>query len=241
MDFRRWHWRAFLTGGGSAFWLLAYGIVYWALRLSLDSFTSTVLYMGYLLLLALFDFLITGTSPIRSICGSRPPVRVPHRWRVSRCIACMRVACVALASCIVYVMPCWTVDSCVSPFHRNHRLPRDVLGSPATVQCHPGRLRAGRQARSRVRATISLLFSSVLDVSLSLHGSMLGVVGMRAEHHSFHYPVYSRQLTIKMRNIRPCGTTLVLLYFKTTTATFWLPARKKASRPSMRSVEDNFW
>ena len=60
MDFRRWHWRAFLTGGGSAFWLLAYGIVYWALRLSLDSFTSTVLYMGYLLLLALFDFLITG-------------------------------------------------------------------------------------------------------------------------------------------------------------------------------------
>ncbi|KAI0745854.1 endosomal P24A protein [Earliella scabrosa] len=57
----RWHWRAFLIGGGSAFWLLAYGIVYWALRLSLDSMTSVVLYMGYLLLLALFDFLITGT------------------------------------------------------------------------------------------------------------------------------------------------------------------------------------
>ncbi|KAI8993096.1 Nonaspanin [Trametes punicea] len=57
----RWHWRAFLTGGGSAFWLLAYGIVYWASRLSLDSFSSTVLYFGYLLLLALFDFLITGT------------------------------------------------------------------------------------------------------------------------------------------------------------------------------------
>ncbi|PIL36112.1 transporter [Ganoderma sinense ZZ0214-1] len=57
----RWHWRAFLTGGGSAFWLLAYGIVYWALRLSLDSLTSAVLYFGYLLLLCLFDFLITGT------------------------------------------------------------------------------------------------------------------------------------------------------------------------------------
>ncbi|TBU45895.1 endosomal P24A protein [Dichomitus squalens] len=57
----RWHWRAFLTGGGSAFWLLGYGIVYWALRLSLDSFTSAVLYFGYLLLLCLFDFLITGT------------------------------------------------------------------------------------------------------------------------------------------------------------------------------------
>ncbi|KAI0743516.1 Nonaspanin [Daedaleopsis nitida] len=57
----RWHWRAFLTGGGSAFWLLAYGIMYFAFRLSLDSVTSVVLYMGYLLLLVLFDFLITGT------------------------------------------------------------------------------------------------------------------------------------------------------------------------------------
>ncbi|KAH9949582.1 endosomal P24A protein [Amylocystis lapponica] len=57
----RWHWRAFLTGGGSAFWLLAYGVFYWASRLSLDSFSSVVLYMGYLLLLALLDFLVTGT------------------------------------------------------------------------------------------------------------------------------------------------------------------------------------
>ncbi|KZT72084.1 hypothetical protein DAEQUDRAFT_809354 [Daedalea quercina L-15889] len=57
----RWHWRAFLTGGGSAFWLLAYGVFYWASRLSLDSFSSVMLYMGYLLLLALLDFLVTGT------------------------------------------------------------------------------------------------------------------------------------------------------------------------------------
>ncbi|EMD37390.1 hypothetical protein CERSUDRAFT_114062 [Gelatoporia subvermispora B] len=57
----RWHWRAFLTGGGSAFWLLAYGLFYWASRLSLDSFSSVVLYMGYLLLLVLLDFLVTGT------------------------------------------------------------------------------------------------------------------------------------------------------------------------------------
>ncbi|KAF9820295.1 hypothetical protein IEO21_01509 [Rhodonia placenta] len=57
----RWHWRAFLTGGGSAFWLLGYGIFYWVSRLSLDSFSSVVLYMGYLLLLALLDFLVTGT------------------------------------------------------------------------------------------------------------------------------------------------------------------------------------
>ncbi|KAF9501505.1 hypothetical protein BDN71DRAFT_1380032 [Pleurotus eryngii] len=56
----RWHWRAFLTGGGSAFWLLAYGLFYWASRLSLDSFSSVVLYLGYLLLLVLLDFLVTG-------------------------------------------------------------------------------------------------------------------------------------------------------------------------------------
>lgn len=57
----RWHWRAFLAGGGSAFWLFAYGIVYWLSRLSLGSFSAVMLYMGYLLLISLFDFLITGT------------------------------------------------------------------------------------------------------------------------------------------------------------------------------------
>ncbi|OCB88484.1 Nonaspanin [Sanghuangporus baumii] len=57
----RWHWRAFLCGGGSAFWLLIYGLYYWLSRLSLDSFSSVVLYLGYLALLVLFDFLITGT------------------------------------------------------------------------------------------------------------------------------------------------------------------------------------
>ncbi|KAF8520357.1 endosomal P24A protein [Hysterangium stoloniferum] len=57
----RWHWRAFLTGGGSAFWLLAYGLFYWVSRLSLDSFTSVVLYLGYLFLLAFLQFLVTGT------------------------------------------------------------------------------------------------------------------------------------------------------------------------------------
>ncbi|CAE6449109.1 unnamed protein product, partial [Rhizoctonia solani] len=57
----RWHWRAFMIGGGSAFWVLAYGVFYWLTRLSLDSFSSVVLYAGYLFLIALFDFLITGS------------------------------------------------------------------------------------------------------------------------------------------------------------------------------------
>ncbi|WVQ79502.1 hypothetical protein IAT38_001601 [Cryptococcus sp. DSM 104549] len=57
----RWHWRAFLIGGGSAFWLFAYGVWYWASRLSLDSFTSVVLYFGYLFLFSLLDFLVGGS------------------------------------------------------------------------------------------------------------------------------------------------------------------------------------
>ncbi|KAG6820735.1 hypothetical protein H0H93_012381 [Arthromyces matolae] len=56
----RWHWRAFLIGGGSAFWVFAYGLFYWATRLSLDSLSSVVIYLGYLILLTLFDFLATG-------------------------------------------------------------------------------------------------------------------------------------------------------------------------------------
>ncbi|KAJ7346662.1 Nonaspanin TM9SF [Mycena albidolilacea] len=57
----RWHWRAFLTGGGSAFWLLAYGLFFWTSRLSLHSMSSAILYLGYLFLLVMLDFLITGT------------------------------------------------------------------------------------------------------------------------------------------------------------------------------------
>ncbi|WRT69412.1 uncharacterized protein IL334_006398 [Kwoniella shivajii] len=57
----RWHWRSFMIGGGSAFWLFAYGVWYWASRLSLDSFTSMVLYFGYLFLFSLLDFLVGGS------------------------------------------------------------------------------------------------------------------------------------------------------------------------------------
>jgi len=56
----RWHERAFVTGGASAFWLVAYGLLY-ATRLSLHGFTSIALYLGYLMLLALLDFLMTGS------------------------------------------------------------------------------------------------------------------------------------------------------------------------------------
>ncbi|KIM40104.1 hypothetical protein M413DRAFT_28631 [Hebeloma cylindrosporum] len=57
----RWHWRSFLIGGGSAFWVMAYGLFYWGSQLKLESFSSIVLYLGYLFLISLLDFLVTGT------------------------------------------------------------------------------------------------------------------------------------------------------------------------------------
>lgn len=56
----QWHWRSFIVGGGSAFWILVYGLIY-ATRLSLDGISSKVLYVGYLFLIALLDFVVTGT------------------------------------------------------------------------------------------------------------------------------------------------------------------------------------
>ena len=42
--------------------MLAYGLFYWVSRLSLDSFSSVILYLGYLFLLVILDFLVTGQS-----------------------------------------------------------------------------------------------------------------------------------------------------------------------------------
>ncbi|KAH9485413.1 Transmembrane 9 superfamily member 7 [Psilocybe cubensis] len=56
-----WHWRSFLIGGGSAFWVMTYGLFYWATQLRLESFSSVVLYLGYLFLISVLDFLVTGT------------------------------------------------------------------------------------------------------------------------------------------------------------------------------------
>src|ERR1700694_2455116 len=63
----RWHWRSFLIGGGSAFWVIAYGLFYWISRLRLGSLSNIMLYLGYLLLLSLLDCLITGIMTSRII------------------------------------------------------------------------------------------------------------------------------------------------------------------------------
>lgn len=56
---------------------MAYGIFYWASRLSLDSLSSVVLYLGYLFLIALLDFLITG-KPLP--LWPDPPIELVNRY-----------------------------------------------------------------------------------------------------------------------------------------------------------------
>jgi transmembrane 9 superfamily protein 2/4 len=51
---------AFDITSGSAFWVFLYGLFYWISRLSLDSLSSAVLYIGYLLLMTVLVFLVTG-------------------------------------------------------------------------------------------------------------------------------------------------------------------------------------
>lgn len=49
-----------MCGGGSAVWVGVYGLIYWMTRLQLHSLSSILLYLGYLFLLCLLDFLVTG-------------------------------------------------------------------------------------------------------------------------------------------------------------------------------------
>lgn len=57
----RWTWRSFYIGGGSAIWLFIYGLFYWASRLSLPGLANKVLYLSYLTILSLLDFVLFGT------------------------------------------------------------------------------------------------------------------------------------------------------------------------------------
>lgn len=56
----RWQWRAFISGGASAFWLFAYGVFFCVMRLNLPDLSSKFLYIGYLLIISTLDFLLFG-------------------------------------------------------------------------------------------------------------------------------------------------------------------------------------
>lgn len=56
----RWWWRSYFTSGASAFYVFAYGIVYYFFKLELVGFSSKVLYFGWILVASLLFFLLTG-------------------------------------------------------------------------------------------------------------------------------------------------------------------------------------
>jgi transmembrane 9 superfamily protein 2/4 len=57
-----WQWRAFASSGASAGYVFAYSLLYWARMLSFSSFTGSLLYLGYSILLSFLWFLLSGKS-----------------------------------------------------------------------------------------------------------------------------------------------------------------------------------
>jgi transmembrane 9 superfamily protein 2/4 len=85
-----------MVGGGSAFWVLCYGLYYWISRISLDSLSGVVLYLGYLFLIVLLDFLITGKYMIYFLDGTdRTPSGtigfLASYWAVRRIYSSIRI------------------------------------------------------------------------------------------------------------------------------------------------------
>lgn len=65
----RWHWRSFLAGAGSSFYIFAYGLLYWASKLHLPGFANKVLYLGYLALVSGLSGIVTGTIGFAATWG----------------------------------------------------------------------------------------------------------------------------------------------------------------------------
>ena len=73
----RWWWRSFLTSGAAAFYMFAYGIVYYKTKLVVTHKITTLIYFGYMTVLSLGFFILTGTvgflaclAFVRAIYGS---------------------------------------------------------------------------------------------------------------------------------------------------------------------------
>lgn len=56
-----WWWRSFLTAGSSAIYLFAYSAVYFGTKLDIAKSVSGMLYFGYMFIVSLGFFLLTGT------------------------------------------------------------------------------------------------------------------------------------------------------------------------------------
>ena len=57
-----WQWRSFCTAGASAGYIFANAMVYWVMKLKFGSLISSLLYVGYSLLLSFLFFILTGKS-----------------------------------------------------------------------------------------------------------------------------------------------------------------------------------
>lgn len=56
-----WWWRSFLTSGSSALYLFLYSILYFCTKLQIAKFVSGLLFFGYMLLVSITFFILTGT------------------------------------------------------------------------------------------------------------------------------------------------------------------------------------
>merc|ERR1712113_125867 len=72
-----WWWRSFLSSSASAFYVFLYSILYFSSRLQIEKVVSTLLYFGYMLIISIIFFLLTGSigclasfAFVRAIYGS---------------------------------------------------------------------------------------------------------------------------------------------------------------------------
>jgi len=57
----RWWWRAFLTSGSAAIYLFLYSFLYFFTKLNITAFVSGLLYFGYMSMISITFFFLTGT------------------------------------------------------------------------------------------------------------------------------------------------------------------------------------
>ncbi|KAI9279641.1 hypothetical protein BY458DRAFT_431578 [Sporodiniella umbellata] len=56
-----WSWRSFLTAGAAGFYAFLYSVLYYFTKLNINTFTSTILYFGYSLIICLLLTMFTGS------------------------------------------------------------------------------------------------------------------------------------------------------------------------------------
>ncbi|KAJ1863344.1 Transmembrane 9 super member 2 [Coemansia sp. RSA 2703] len=58
----RWHWRSVYTAGASAFYVFLYGVLFYFSRLQLASYASLIIYFGWMIIVCLLFFILTGAT-----------------------------------------------------------------------------------------------------------------------------------------------------------------------------------